>query len=68
MNASERSPKTQTDGLCILETHRVIVFFFVELLKNNSTLSSLKINLLIREMLQKLLISLDVSKTLNSLL
>ena len=31
MNASERSPKTQTDGLCILETHRVIVFFFVEL-------------------------------------
>ena len=40
MNASERSSKTQTDGLCILETHRMIVFFFVELLENNSTLIS----------------------------
>ena len=44
MNASERSSKTQTDGLCILETHRVSFFLCGIIIKqlNTNIFSSLK--------------------------
>lgn len=61
MYASERNSKTHTDGLCNLETQRVIAYFLYGITKkqsNTTILFSVKeyLKLLMRVMLQKLII------------
>lgn len=61
MYASERNSKTHTDGLCNLETQRVIAYFLYGIIKKQSNTTiffSVKeyLKLLMRGMLQKLII------------